>query len=362
MSDKHAVNYRQKIDTSESFLNTIIANYMVTASLFASVELDLYTQLESHNSLDLSDLAGACELGVTELEKIMTFALSLGLVVRGQDSYQLSDVAKRKLSRNSPDNIIDVVLHHKRHVYPLFNNLDKALKAGAPISRQLGLSGQAQESENAFYDEMSADDSEFDIFLNAMNSFSKGSGSAVAEHLPKTSEPCRVLDLGGGGGQVAFEIAEAADNAQVTVVDLARPVARAQELAKERGLDHQVTFQAGDIFGDLPYENASFDVVLIAAVLGDWNEKYQVALLDNARRCLKDDGILIISETLLDDDQSGPVLPSVMSLYVQILTQGGKNFSGQELFELLESNGFAELQLHYNRDRACRDVIIAKKK
>jgi hypothetical protein len=50
-----------------------------------------------------------------------------------------------------------------------------------------------------------------------------------------------------------------------------------------------------------------------------------------------------------------------MSLYVQILTEGGKNFTGEALVELLANNRFDAIEVHLNREYGCRDTVLGCK-
>jgi SAM-dependent methyltransferase len=68
----------------------------------------------------------------------------------------------------------------------------------------------------------------------------------------------RVLDLATGTGEVAVRAARA--GGVVTGIDIAEPMlAKARERAQEEGVD--ITFDLGDV-EYLPYEDASFDVVI----------------------------------------------------------------------------------------------------
>ena len=69
----------------------------------------------------------------------------------------------------------------------------------------------------------------------------------------------KVLDLGGGDGHLA-EILQNEKNAQVTVFDLAE---EALKIAQERGLKTV----KGSIEEQLPFENSSFDIVILSEVI-----------------------------------------------------------------------------------------------
>ncbi len=54
-------------------------------------------------------------------------------------------------------------------------------------------------------------------------------------------------------------------------------------------------------------------------------------------------------------------LPALMSLYVQILTEGGRNFTGEALVALLAHKRFADIEVQLNREYGCRDTVLARK-
>ncbi len=96
----------------------------------------------------------------------------------------------------------------------------------------------------------------------------------------------RVLDLGCGGGHVALNVAPHA--AEVVAYDLsAEMLAVTQQAARERGLVH-VTTQQGMVEA-LPFENASFDLVLSRYSAHHWRDL--PAALGEARRVLRKGGI-----------------------------------------------------------------------
>ena len=70
-------------------------------------------------------------------------------------------------------------------------------------------------------------------------------------------------------------------------------------------------------------------------------------------------GTILLGESLMNDDGTGPLFPSLMSLNMLVATDGGRERTASQYKQLLEGSGFAdirELPLE-----SLRDLIIAQK-
>jgi len=76
---------------------------------------------------------------------------------------------------------------------------------------------------------------------------------------------------------------------------------------------------------------------------------------------LKPGGVLLITETLLDDDGLGPLRAGVISVYVLLLTKGGDNYPASFWREELSESGFEVGRVYRNADKGMRDIIVATK-
>lgn len=363
MLNQGTIDFRGKLPSSEALVHTLVNGYMLSASLFGCVEVDLFSHLDETSGTAISELADACLLSAAQIQKLVSFGLSVGLITQRDEQFFNSSDAQKLLSRRSAHNICSAVEHHSRHVYPLFGQLAESLKSGKPISDRLHLSS-AHGDTNEFYTELDKSENDFGVFMAAMNTFSTGAGTSIADALSArvgSAAPFRILDLGGGGGQVSIEIAQAISQVKITLVDLEKATRFARAEVDRKGLGDRISCVSGDIFARLPLTETDFDVVLISAVLGDWSHNYQVTLLANAHHHLKSGGCLVVSETLLDDDLAGPILPALMSLYVQVLTEGGQNFTARSLVALLSGNQFDHIEVQLNRAHGCRDTVLASK-
>jgi len=98
-----------------------------------------------------------------------------------------------------------------------------------------------------------------------------------------------VLDAGSGEGYGAYSLAESA--ARVVGIDISREaVDNARATYQRQNLEYQV----GSVDA-LPFEDASFDVVVSFEVIEHLEETVQAEFLREARRVLKKDGVLVIS-------------------------------------------------------------------
>ncbi|MBP1180091.1 class I SAM-dependent methyltransferase [Methylobacterium sp. PvR107] len=151
--------------------------------------------------------------------------------------------------------------------------------------------------------------------------------------LIRTTPGARVLDLGCGGGHVAF--AAAAAGAAVTAYDLsdAMLAAVAAEAAR-RGLPRIETRQgAAEI---LPFPEASFDAVLTRYSAHHWRDV--PAALAQARRVLKPGGLLVVCDIVSPEE---PLLDTHLQA-VELLRDPShvRDYRVSEWRALLEAAGF----------------------
>jgi SAM-dependent methyltransferase len=143
----------------------------------------------------------------------------------------------------------------------------------------------------------------------------------------------KVLDLGCGGGHVAF--AAAATGATVTAYDLSEAMLAAVSAeAERRGLDRIETRQGAA--ETLPFADATFDAVLTRYSAHHWHDV--PAALKEARRVLKRDGLLVVCDIVAAED---PLLDTHLQA-VELLRDPShvRDYRVSEWRALLELAGF----------------------
>lgn len=143
-----------------------------------------------------------------------------------------------------------------------------------------------------------------------------------------------VLDIGSGVGGPARTLA-AECGCRVTGIDLTEAFCRAAEMLTERvGLSHRVTFRPGSAL-DLPFDEASFDVVWTQNVLMNVADKGR--LCREAYRVLRPGGKLVIA-ALMAGSVAGIHLPVFWA------SDPGLNFlmPAEEFRQLVANSGFVE--------------------
>ena len=144
----------------------------------------------------------------------------------------------------------------------------------------------------------------------------------------------RVLDLGCGGGHVAFAAAEA--GAAVTAYDLsAEMLAAVTAEAGRRRLDRIETRQGAA--EALPFADAAFDVVATRYSAHHWRDV--PAALEEMRRVLKPGGLLIVCDIVAPED---PLLDTHLQA-VELLRDPShvRDFRVSEWRAMLAAAGFA---------------------
>jgi SAM-dependent methyltransferase len=354
-----SIDLRSDIACDPDLLVFLSSAFALSSALFSAVELGVFDQLE-RGPMTLPQLAAELGLPSHALERLLVLLHSLGLVSRDDhERYHNAAVASALLTEGAPRSLRPFLLHQQRHMYPLFEHLSEALRTGEPQVDRWSFAGPAEPdaSDRGGYASLARSPSDQRLFLAAMNAVAVDVGRVIAERVELGSIRS-LLDFGGGGGQVAMELAEAAPHLHVTIVDTPEVCAFAEQAIAARKLSSRVHTCAGDFLGELPSSLGPADAVLLGGVLADWDADQRKVLLAHAHSRLVPGGQLLVSETLLDEGNSGPVLPALLSLAMLVGTRG-KNFRPSEVLAMLDAAGFVHPRVVSNRDRGVRDLVVA---
>jgi 2-polyprenyl-3-methyl-5-hydroxy-6-metoxy-1,4-benzoquinol methylase len=130
------------------------------------------------------------------------------------------------------------------------------------------------------------------LFQRAMVALSLGSNEAVADAYDFTPF-ARVVDVGGGHGQLLSAILTRNPHLSGVLFDLPSGVAAAQQGAG--GDLPRTEFVAGNFFESIP----DGDIYVIKKVVHDWNDEHAAVILRNCRKAMQPNGKVLLAETLV---------------------------------------------------------------
>lgn len=173
-----------------------------------------------------------------------------------------------------------------------------------------------------------------------MNAHSRASGLSVARQ--SVFRAIRsVLDVGGGSGIFAIELAKAWPTLKATVMEIATICVEAEGYIAAAGVGDRVKTESLNMFTQ-PWPRGH-DAHFFSNIFHDWSDETCRLLARKSFEALPSGGRILLHEILMDDDDCGPLAAAAFSLLMLMGTKG-RQYSLPDLRRILESAGFVDIE------------------
>ncbi|WP_028644125.1 methyltransferase [Nocardioides sp. URHA0020] len=302
-------------------LRSLITAFQVSAAVHVAADLGL-SDLLAQGPRTLSDLAGATATHEATLGRLLHALSTVGLYEERSDgTYATTDLGEG-LRSDIPETL-----------RPLARTVGTPTHWGA--WQQLGHS--VRTGENAFEAAHGVDvwthradhPVENEIFNDQMASRTAAVATAVAEAYD-FSGLSSIVDVGGGRGVLLEAVLSRHPHLVGTVFDLPQAVATEPISA---ALAPRWSSMSGSFFEEVP----DSDAYLLKSILHDWPDDRCVAILRTLRRGLRDDGVVLLVEMVLD--RPGYERAAAFSDLNMLVMPGGRERTQDEYAALFDAGG-----------------------
>jgi acetylserotonin N-methyltransferase len=331
----------------------LIEAYRRSKTMFAAVELGIFDGVRPK-----------CEA----VGRLMDACVSLGLLEKRGAQYVNTALADEYLRANSPRTLVGYVRYSNAALYPLWGNLEDAVREGtARWTQTFGRVGGRRWSGVGILAWLERwiqrRGYTGGILTGKLKTENVKRGFTAGMHgLGMISSPLlvaafdlsrfrRLVDLGGASGHLALAARQRYPQMRICVFDLAAVIEEAR-----RFVGDQVELVAGDFFAD-PLPQA--DLYSLGKVLHTWSDEKARRLLAKIYAALPNGGGLLVTSRLLQDDCLGPAEVTLHSLNMLVASEG-REYSFQGYRTLLEGAGFVDVQV--GKTGAPLDAILAIKR
>ena len=167
----------------------------------------------------------------------------------------------------------------------------------------------------------------------------------------------RLLDIGGGAGAFAIEVARRWPDLDIVIADLPAVAEIARQRVAAAGMASRIEVTGVDAAREaLP---RGFDTVSLVRILHDHDDATALALLAGARRALNDGGTLLVAEPMADAPGAGQLISAYFNVYLMAMGSGRPRDFG-ELSGLLEKAGFSRIRRRRTSVPLVTSVIVAR--
>lgn len=305
--------------------------------LRAGIELNVFGLLHQKPSVTLDALAQDLALKQEPLRSLLFGLASLGLVENTGHKFTNCQAIDKLFTANEWRMFASLVGIQAYIMYPGQMDYTESIREG----RNIGVRRFLGEG-STLYERIKNDPQLHGVFYEYMDAYSE---YAIPHFLNQTdfSRAKSILDVGGGGGGNAIAIAKKYPQTSVTLLDLptTEPVA-AKKIARAE-LSNRVHFLAGDMFaGPFPQGH---DAVLFLHQMVIWSMEQNSKLFQKAFESLNAGGQVVVFSSVADDDEKGPVMAALDTVYFKaVAAGGGMIYPWRDYEEAMTAAGFKRIQ------------------
>lgn len=318
--------------------------------VITAVDLGL-TGLLAERRVDLKTAAETLAIPFRYVAEMVEFLHLYGMVHQRQGKWALSEVGKTYL-------LVDD--SHPYHWGGLFNLMTQ--NPSTPKSLLEAIEKEKknpiQENDDAMMEHVMSP-ALAQIFAKHMHSQGAAAAVAIGQH-PAFAGSRRILDVAGGGGTYALELAKQNSRLKMGVLELFPMVDITKQWIRFHGVVSQVRAIRGDMFSSSDWPKEEFDTVFFSHVLHDWDAEKIKRLLKNAFAALPPGGRVILHEVLIGHAGRRREIATAFSVTLYKWTEG-RQYKAFELMDLLRSTGFKVTAEDISPAHGPSSLIVARK-
>lgn len=312
----------EDIALAHGSLRQLMNGFWGARALHAAMAVGIFDALVG-GPMEATPLAGCLGLDGRGAEILLNALVALGLLEKDQSQFKNSAVSQVFLVRGA-------TYYQGRLIamsagdWATWERLQESVRLGKPPG---GARTRTFDNER----------------VRAMNDSATVAAPMVARKLD-LSRVKRVLDVGGGPATYAIALARTAPDIDVTVIETAEGSAVTREFVAGANMTERVRIVSGD-FHQLDFGSGVYDLVLLSHILHLQSAETCRTLLGKAFHALTSEGQCVVHEFLLRDDKTGPLMPALFSLNMLLNTEHGRSYSGWEITEAMQNEGFIRVQI-----------------
>lgn len=272
-------------------LSNDLVGFWKTDAIYSAVVLQVFEFLPS----SAKEIAQKLGLDLDKLERLLRAMGELDLVAKDYDTKDdwMLTAKGQYLRKDHPQTLRDAAIEYAVYFRESWKDLSTQIKKSQNLENMADNSSKAQ--ENNIFLQVAHSPSRLESHHRMLDSYAQHDYASIAPELP-IQDHMVVVDIGGGLGFLAKSIKELHPQAQLYILELPQVCAHASTLTKEE----TVSFIAGDFFKPFPSALPKADVIILSRVLHDWNDQQAQVILKNAKEVLKEDGCVVVLETVLE--------------------------------------------------------------
>jgi ubiquinone/menaquinone biosynthesis C-methylase UbiE len=304
--------------------------YQRSAALMAAAKLGLFAAIAEGPSTPL-EVARRVSAPVDTVGRLLAALGALDYVSRDGQKFALNDFSRSFLREGAGGM---ARLAWKEHVfYAAWARLGDGISSGNALFP-------------SFADRVAKDFPSVEKFLLALNDLAEMAAPGVIG-TGAFRGAATILDLGGGGGGYAAELARALPDTQVTLADLREIIPIAKAHLERKGLGGRVELVAADFLkDDCGLAGRTFDRVFVSHVLHDFDAPTASAIVARAARLVRPGGKLVILDVLVPDGGQNNPVEALFDLMMLVEVPHGRTHRIADLREWIESSGMATPKSH----------------
>ena len=295
-----------------------------TQAIGAAVRLGLPMAL-ADGARDVDALAETTKTHAPSLLRLLEALATLGLVAAdGHGSWSLV-AAGRFLIPEVGGSLAAWAEFCAGASWDAWRRLDDSVRTGASQRRRRGFAHLDDDAAAAA------------LFNRAMRDLTAPIAAVFAERI-HLGPNARVIDVGGGEGELLAGLLLRHPQATGRVFDLAHAAGAATNRFAELGLGTRASFVAGDFFVAVP---GNADVYLLKSVLHDWGDNDAVRILRSVAAAMAPSARLFVLERLRPEQAgSSPIDRAIARSDLNMLiATGGRERNEVRYRQLLEASG-----------------------
>lgn len=260
----------------------LITSYRKSAAIYAFVNTGLSINFKDGAYVDISELSHKSGIDHSRLSRLCDFLIEIGVLVGNNDKVALSDECSALANPESMESLMT-----KCEISPEFWNawlmyskslLENNDKPAFEIAHGKPFFNYLENNQLLKYN--------FDHFM------SKNSDKIIGKLLDiyDFSQYNRILDLGGGEGNLLVRISEKIKGKHYAVLDIYNKIP----------VSENIEFIDGDFFKSIP---SGYDLYILKNVIHNWSDNDAILILKNCRKAM-DNGATILLIGLIKKSQS----------------------------------------------------------